>query len=166
MSDCDLPVESANASRYSAFKVLHIHSICKSAGLLLFILFLCGNSAAQAPYPFQVVNPQKKQWSPDEAYRIYTAACELVARKVRPEQPPQLRPHFLLVLGAHENEIVRNGAVSEIHLRTWDSGRFAEAAVIMAAREIVKGEDVSGLARDVLMTADASVTVNELQQDK
>lgn len=126
------------------------------------------NATAQttAPLPFEVSNPKHLEWSTDEANRIYMSACELVARTIRPEKPPRLAPKFVLVLGTAENETLRSGPTAEVHLKEWNPARFAEAMVLMATREILKGEDVINLTRDTLMAAGASVSVTELKSRK
>lgn len=119
-----------------------------------------------SPLPFEVSNPKHLEWPSDEASRIYSSACELVARSIRPEKPPRLTPRFVLVLGSDENATLRNGATAEIRLKEWDPARFAEAMVLMATREILKSEDVVNLTRDTLMAAQASVSVSELKRKK
>jgi hypothetical protein len=118
------------------------------------------------PLPFEVSNPKHLQWSTDEAGRIYTSACELVARSIRPEKPPRLKPKFLLVLGTKHNEAVHNNATAEVHLKSWNPAHFAEAVVLMASREVLKTEDVAHLTRATLMAADATVSVHELKAKK
>jgi len=126
-----------------------------------------GASAQTSPdLPFEVSNPKHLELPTDEANRIYSSACELVARSIRPEKPPRLAPRFVLVLGADANETLRNGALAEIHLKEWNPARFAEAMVLMATREILKNEDVMNLTRDTLMAAQASVSVSELKRKK
>lgn len=127
---------------------------------------LGGKSMAQAVVPFEVSNPKHLSWSVEEAGRIYASACQLVARSVRPEKPPQLQPRFVLVLGAKADQMVRAGGNSEIHLRKWDPARFAEAMVLLTLREAVKNEDVIRLARETLNAAESSISVNELRQRK
>ncbi len=131
---------------------------------LIAMLNVSGN--AQTTLPFEVSNPKHLEWSTDEAERIYSSACELVARSLRPERPPRLTPKFVLVLGTQEDETLRDGPKAEVHLKTWNPARFAEAMVLMATREILKREDVSHLTRDTLMAAGASVSVSELKQKK
>jgi len=121
-------------------------------------------SHAQTSLPFEVSNPQHLKWSTEEAERIYVSACELVARSIRPEKPPRLVPKFTLVLGAKDDSTMRNGETSEVHLRAWNAGRFAEAMVLVAMREIFKSEDVNNLTRDTLIAAHASVSVSELKR--
>ena len=53
-----------------------------------------------------------------------------------------------------------------VHLRAWNEGRFAEAMVLVAMREVLKSEDVTNLTRDTLIAAHASVSVSELQRKK
>jgi len=122
------------------------------------------SSHAQTLLPFDVSNPKHLKWSTEEAERIYVSACELVARSIRPENPPHLVPKFTLVLGANEDSTMRNGETSEVHLRAWNAGRFAEAMVLVAMREIFKSEDVTNLTRDTLIAAHASVSVSELKR--
>jgi len=131
---------------------------------LIAVLTMSGN--AQTTLPFEVSNPKHLEWSTDEAERIYTSACELVARSIRPERPPRLTPKFVLVLGTQEDETLRDGPKAEVHLKMWNPARFAEAMVLMATREILKREDVSHLTRETLMAAGASVSVSELKQKK
>jgi hypothetical protein len=125
---------------------------------------LCPQCRAQDSLPFQVLNPKHQKWSPEEANRIYLSACALVARAIRPENPPQLRPRFVVVLGAASDQTIRNGTVAEVHLRTWSPEAFAEAAVIMATREVLQSDQMKHLTHEVLLAARASVTVNELKQ--
>jgi hypothetical protein len=121
---------------------------------------------AQEAAPFAVSNPKKKKWPMEEASRIYYSACELVARRVRPERPLHLHPKFLLVLGAGENQVVRSDTVSEIRLKSWNPASFAEGVVIMATRDIVSNDQVANIARDALFSAQASVSVDELRQGR
>lgn len=164
--DFDSPTKGHPLTSSSFADRISVKNICRLLFLGVLLAILSCSSLAQTPLPFAVVNPHNKKWSAEEAQRIYLAACNLVARRIRPERPPKLRPRFLLVLGAGENEIVRNGAEAEVHLQSWNSARFAEAAVIMAAREVLQGEEVAGIAHDVLRSAGATVSVNELKQGR
>jgi hypothetical protein len=130
------------------------------------LAMLRASSSAQDALPFEVSNPKHLKWQTEEAGRIYVSACELVARSIRPEKPPRLQPRFKLVLGAREDEMRRRGAISEVRLKVWDAARFAEAMVLMAAREILKDDDLTHLTRATLVTAQATVSVNELKRNK
>ena len=77
-------------------------------------------STTQEATPFAVSNPKNRKWPVDEATRIYFSACDRVARSIRPVNPPRLHPSFVLVLGAPNNETVRNGKVSEVRLKGWN----------------------------------------------
>jgi hypothetical protein len=121
--------------------------------------------AAQNSAPFGVSNPKNKKWPVDEAARIYFSACDQVARSIRPVNPPHLRPSFVLVLGAQNNETVRDGKVSEVRLKNWDPAAFAQAVVILAAREILSPEDMVHITHDALTYARASVSVSDLRQE-
>lgn len=133
--------------------------------LALILTLLCASAVAQ-DVPFEVFNPKHKKWPVQEASRIYRSACDLVARTVRPEKPPHLRPKFLLILGAKGDEIVRHGAVAEVHLRAWHPEYFAQAVVIMATEEIVAREEVPGIAHSALLSSQASVSVEDLRQER
>ena len=124
-----------------------------------------GNIAPNA-VPFGVSNPKDKKWPVDEAGRIYYAACDRVARTIRPTNPPHLRPNFVLVLGAQNNETLRDGKVSQVRLKEWDESAFAEAVVILAAREILSAEDMVHLTHDALTYARASVSVGDLRAEQ
>ncbi len=134
----------------------------------LFLLLTAGAGAsgfAQAA-PFGVSNPKNKKWPVDEAARIYFSACDRVARTIRPVDPPRLRPTFVLVLGAPNNETVRDGRMSEVRLKSWDPAAFAQAVVILAAREILTPDDLVHITRDALTYAQASVSVSDLRQGR
>jgi hypothetical protein len=119
----------------------------------------------QQATPFRVSNPKDQKWAVDEATRIYYSACDRVARSIRPVNPPHLHPSFVLVLGAQKNETVREGKVSEVRLKSWDPAAFAQAVVILAAREILSSEDVVHITRDALTYAEVSASVNDLRQE-
>jgi len=141
---------------------------CQPAGgiaklLLVLAFLLAGRSSAQTTLPFQVSNPKHKKWPEQEAVRIYFSACELAAQAIRPEHPPRLEPKFVLVLGASDNETVRNGNSSEIRLKNWKPEGFAQAVVVMALREVLPSEKVAELVRSAILSSEASVSVTELK---
>ena len=119
--------------------------------------------AQTSELPFSVSNPKHKKWPVDEAQRIYFAACDRVARSIRPEKPPRLQPKFVLILGADVNEAVRIGNIAEVRLKEWNPGAFSDAVVVMAAREILDPRQLASLSREALLTAEASVSVNDLE---
>jgi len=129
-------------------------------------LTILSSSASADALPFQVSNPKNKKWSQHEAGRIYESACTLVARTVRPERPPHLHPNFLLVLGTSDNEVVRTTPIAEIHLKAWDADKFAEAVVIMAAREVLHADDVTNIARQSVSSAHATISLTELKENR
>jgi len=137
----------------------------------LFAIVVCGltclgvQSRAQNALPFEVSNPKHQHWPAEEAGRIYTSACRLAARAESGE-PARLPSKFVLVLGAKANQMIRDGENAEIHLKKWDPGRFAEAMVLLSLRQAVKSEDVIQMAHEVLNTAEATVTVKELREEK
>jgi hypothetical protein len=137
---------------------------------LLLMMFGAGasglaQSVAQEAAPIGVSNPKNKKWPVEEATRIYFSACDRVARTIRPGNPPHLRPSFVLVLGAQNDETVRDGKVSEVRLKNWDPAAFAQAVVILAAREILSPDDLAHIAQDALTYARASVSVSDLRQE-
>jgi hypothetical protein len=121
-------------------------------------------SQSAATSPFDVQNPQKKQYFPAEAKRIYSSACALVARSVRPDNPPSLHPRFRLVLGANDDEFVRDGPVSEIHLKSWDPEKFAEGVVVVAIRDVLHGDDLEKIAHQSVILADSTLDVREITE--
>lgn len=137
------------------------------ASLLVAVgILLCGSCPAQTSLPFQVANPKNKKWPPDEATRLYFSACELAARAIRPERPPHLQPQFVLVLGAKNDETVRNGDVAEVHLKDWKPERFAEAVVVMALRDVLPRDRVADLVHTAVTSSEASVSVNEFKHGR
>jgi hypothetical protein len=120
--------------------------------------------AAQSSLPFEVSNPKHQKFPLDEAGRIYSSACTLAARTIRPERPPHLQPKFRLVLGAADDQMLRDVTGSEIHLKAWNPANFAQAVVLLASREILKNDDVEDIVRNVVLSAQSSVSVRDLKQ--
>lgn len=114
-----------------------------------------------APLPFEVSNPKHKQWSPAEANRIYGSACQLLARTIRPDRPPDLHPRFLLVLGAKNNEFVRDGARVEVHLKNWQPEIFAQAVVNIAVRDLLRGDQLQQVAHQSVVLANSTVDAHD-----
>lgn len=119
-----------------------------------------GSSSA---LPFEVSNPKHQKWAELEAGRIYIQACDLLARSIRPEHPPQLRPKFRLVLGADTDEFVRDAAMSEIHLKLWNPEKFAQGVVVVALREVIPRPDLARLARLSVTLASSTVDISEIR---
>lgn len=145
----------------------HTRQVALSACLLL-LMGAAGSAQSgvgQEATPFGVSNPKNKKWPVEEATRIYFSACDRVARTIRPTDPPRLRPSFVLVLGAQNNETVRDGKVAEIRLKNWDPAAFAQAVVILAAREILTPDDMVHITHEALTFAKASVSVSDLRQE-
>jgi hypothetical protein len=113
------------------------------------------------PSPFEVENLKRQQYFSAEAGRIYNSACALVARSIRPDNPPTLEPHFRLVLGADDDEFVRDGAVSEIHLKSWNAEKFAKGVVIVAIRDVLHSDDLEKIAHQSVILADSTLDVRE-----
>jgi hypothetical protein len=128
--------------------------------LLLLVTAVCG--CAQNTLPFEVSNPANQHWSPAEAARIYDSACDLLARTVRPEKPPHLRPKFRLVLGADSNLFLNEGGVSEVHLKSWNPEKFAEGVVIVAVRDVLRAEDLARVVHQSVSLASSTVNVHDL----
>jgi hypothetical protein len=140
------------------------HPIGRITRIALLISMITSMAVAQTQdLPFSVSNPKHKKWPVDEARRIYFAACDRVARTIRPEKPPRLQPKFVLILGADDNEAVRIGNIAEVRLKEWNPGAFSDAVVVMAAREILDPRQLASLSREALLSAEASVSVNDLE---
>lgn len=117
----------------------------------------------QTSLPFEVSNPQNKKWPPAEARRIYSSACQLLARTIRPDKPPELHPQFRLVLGTENDEFVRDGAHVEVHLRSWQPEVFAQAVVAIAVRDVLQGDQLQRVAHQSVMLANATVDAHDLR---
>lgn len=139
-------------------------SLGKATWIVLLVSMISSMALTQtSDLSFSVSNPKHKKWPADEAQRIYVAACDRVARTIRPEKPPRLQPKFVLILGADHNEAVRIGNISEIRLKDWNPGAFSDAVVVMAAREVLDARQLASLSREVLLSAEASVSVADLE---
>ena len=114
--------------------------------------------------PFEVLNPKKQHWYRVEATRIYTSACDLVARSIRPDKPPHLEPRFRLVLGADDDEFVRAGAINEIRLKSWNPEKFAQGVVVVAVRDVLHPDDLAKIAHQSVVLADSTLDVRELRE--
>ncbi len=134
--------------------------------LVVLVSFPSSTVFGQDSLPFEVSNPKNKRWPAIEASRIYFSACELVAREVRPERPPRLRPKFRMVLGADADQVVQKNGVSEIQLKSWDSEHFAQGVVFLAARDILKNETIGKLAHHALASTQATVSLTELRDSQ
>jgi hypothetical protein len=113
--------------------------------------------------PFEVSNPKHQKWPEAEASRIYTWACDLLARSIRPERPPRLHPAFRLVLGSGEDAFVRDQGIPELHLKSWNSEKFAQGVVVVALRDLVPRSDLARLARQSVSLAGATLDAREIQ---
>jgi hypothetical protein len=145
-------------------QALESSSTSKRIALITIVVaaILSGSALAQSDSPFVVQNQKKKKFPAAEAARIYDAVCVVVAREIRPEHPPLLQPHFTLVLGADKDELIQQNQVAELRLTSWDREKFSQAVVVMAVREILKGNNVSLLSRRALAWTDAVVPLAEL----
>lgn len=131
-------------------------------GLLLLVTAICG--CAQNTLPFEVSNPSNKKWSPAEATRIYDSACDLLARTIRPEKPPHLRPRFRLVLGAESDQFVNEGGLTEIHLKSWNPEKFAEGVVVVGVRDVLRADELARVVHQSVSLAAATINVHELSR--
>ena len=135
--------------------------------MIVFLTAVFSSSAfAQSDGPFAIRNQKNRKFPVSEASRIYEAVCIVVAREVRPEHPPLLQPHFTLVLGAGKDELVQQNQMAELHLTDWDREKFAQAVVVLAVREILKGDSVPLLSRRALAWTDAVVPMADLADAK
>jgi hypothetical protein len=143
-------------------KLLHsLRSQLLPSGLLLLVTAAFG-CAQQNALPFQVSNPSNRKWSPAEATRIYDSACDLLARTIRPEKPPRLRPKFRLVLCAESDQFVNEGGVAEVQLKSWNAEKFAEGVVVVAVRDVLRADDLARVVRQSVSLATSTVNVREL----
>jgi len=135
---------------------------------MFLVASICGMAQTpnQSPsnLPFEVSNPQNKKWQPSEARRIYNSACQLLARTIRPDKPPELHPQFTLVLGAENDEFVRDGAHVEVHLKTWQPEIFAQAVVAIAVRDLLQGDELQKVAHQSVLLANSTIDAHHQPQ--
>lgn len=133
--------------------------------LLTASIIAAAQTAPQQPpnLPFDVSNPHSKKWSPVEAGRIYNSACQLLARTVRPDKPPELHPQFTLILGTEHDEFVRDGAHVEVHLRSWEPEIFAQAVVAIAVRDLLQGDQLQKVAHESVLLANSTIDAHNRQ---
>jgi len=157
--------DSVSSTKLSATNLTRFRRLPFISGTFLIVVIAISACAshAQNPLPFEVSNPKNKKWSAAEASRIYAFACDLLTRTVRPEKPPQLHPKLLLVLGAGQDEFVRDQGTNEVRLKTWNPEMFAEAVVLGAVREVLRTDELQRGARESVSLADATVSSSELK---
>lgn len=134
--------------------------------LLAVVMTVGACSWGEDALPFAVSNPKHKKWPPEEAARIYVSACDLVARTVRPEKPPHLRPKFILVLGSDNDEFVNLSPDMEVHLKSWNPTKFAEAVALVASRDVVQPDEMRRIVVESVALANSTVSVRQLKQNR
>lgn len=137
--------------------------LVKGLLMVMVVAFAMSTAHAQDSLPFEVSNPKSKKWPAEQATRIYSFVCDLVARAVRPEKPPRLHPKFRLVLGTKDDEYIGNGPANEIHLKSWNAEKFAQGVVVVAVKDMMQTDDVVRLAHRSVSLADSTIEVGELQ---
>jgi hypothetical protein len=66
------------------------------------------------------------------------------------------------VLGADDDEFVRDGPVNEIRLKSWNPEKFAKGVVVVAIRDVLHADDLAKIAHQSVVLADSSLDVREL----
>ncbi len=132
--------------------------------MVLLLISAAFGCAQQAALQIEVSNPGNKKYPSAEAALIYESACDLLARAIRPEKPPHLRPKFRLVLGADSNVFVNEGGVTEVQLKSWNPEKFAEGVVVVAVRDVLRADDLARVAHQSVSLASSTVNVHELGQ--
>jgi hypothetical protein len=121
---------------------------------------LTPSQAQNTALPFEISNPKNKKWEAMEAVRIYSWACDLLARTIRPEKPPQLHPKFRLVLGADEDAFVHQDGIFEVHLKSWDAEKFSRGVVLVAAAGLVQADELNRVAHQSVSLANSTLDVS------
>lgn len=132
---------------------------------ILFLLVCVAVPSIQAQnssLPFELSNPKNKKWEAPEAVRIYTWACDLLARTIRPEKPPQLHPNFRLVLGTEADEFVHENNIFEIHLKSWDPEKFSRGVVLIAMSGVVQTDELNRLAHQSVSLANSTLDARHI----
>lgn len=92
-----------------------------------------------------------------EAEKLYLTTCAMVQREFQARE--ELRPHFVLVLGAPGNQLSHD---NELWLKEWNPATFAQAVVTMAFEEMLTRERRIQLTLRALQHYNASVDVADL----
>lgn len=92
-----------------------------------------------------------------EAEKLYLTTCATVQREFQARE--ELRPHFVMVLGAGSNQLSRD---NELWLKEWNPSTFTQAVVIMAFEEMLTRERRIQLTLRALQQYNASVDVADL----
>ncbi len=61
---------------------------------------------------------------------------------------------------------MRTDTAVEIHLKSWDIDKFAEATVMVAAREVSQREDLTKIVRQSVSVAQSTVSVERLEDNR
>jgi hypothetical protein len=67
------------------------------------------------------------------------------------------------VLGSGEDAFVRDQGIPELHLKSWNSEKFAQGVVVVALRDLVPRSDLARLARQSVSLAGATLDAREIQ---
>lgn len=92
-----------------------------------------------------------------EAEKLYLTTCATVQREFQARE--ELRPHFVMVLGAASNQLSRD---NELWLKEWNPSTFTQAVVIMAFEEMLTRDRRIQLTLRALQQYNASVDVADL----
>lgn len=94
-----------------------------------------------------------------EAEKLYISICAVVQR----EYPGsgELRPRFTVLLGADRDEVYSQ---TEIWLRQWNSGLFAQGVAVLAFNQLLTTDLVRKLAKRGIQQSNAMVDVTDLKE--
>ncbi|HXZ42540.1 MAG TPA: hypothetical protein VEG68_17500 [Terriglobales bacterium] len=94
-----------------------------------------------------------------EAEKLYVSTCAVVQRDF--PGSGELRPRFTVLLGTDRDEV---HGLTEIRLRQWNPGLFAQGVVILAFDQVLTSDVIRQMAKRGMQYANAVVDVHDLKE--
>ena len=95
-----------------------------------------------------------------EAEKLYLSTCSVVQRDF--PGSGELRPRFTVLLGTDRDEV---HGLTEIRLRQWNPGLFAQGVVILAFDQVLTSDVIRQMAKRGMQYANAVVDVHDLKEN-
>jgi hypothetical protein len=94
-----------------------------------------------------------------EAEKLYVSTCAVVQRDF--PGSGELRPRFTVLIGTDRDEV---HGLTEIRLRQWNPGLFAQGVVILAFDQVLTSDVIRQMAKRGMQYANAVVDVHDLKE--
>lgn len=145
------------------------------APILLLLAVLTMKAEAQDALevpPAEVHIRKSAAFSYEHMNALYFAACREVTAEMWPDQWKHkrelvLRPRLVLEVGAEKDSVAIDLETGEAHIsmRKWSDATFSYAVVLAAETSILSREKKRLLAMAAVQTANATISVEQLQQE-